>query len=315
MSELKPVQKEPADVGVLVARFHTDNLTEGHKQLIDHVCKNHLKVFIFLGLGHVPMSMRNPLDFQSRKQMVESYIREQSQQHEEYGDVIINYIEDMRYDQDWSDKLDGMISKLGGRNTIMLYGSRDSFAKRYSGKYDVTELEPTVNISASEIRRRLRISTKPTTDFRGGMIYAVNNRHPIVYGTVDVAIMNDDYTEVLLCKKPKEPNFRFCGGFSEPTSMSDEVDVRREAGEECCVEISDPKYIGSLNIKDWRYEGEVDCIRTRFFIAKKVYGLPNAKDDVEEVKWFKVDEIKEDDIMEEHWPLCNMLFDYLKTNK
>jgi bifunctional NMN adenylyltransferase/nudix hydrolase len=59
-----------ADVGILVGRFQVPQLTQGHIDLIQQVVENHSKTIIFLGLSPLKCSLRNPLDFETRKQLI-----------------------------------------------------------------------------------------------------------------------------------------------------------------------------------------------------------------------------------------------------
>ena len=108
---------EQFDVGVVVGRFQVHELHDGHKELIDHVCSQHNKVIIFLGLSHVNMSINNPLDFESRRQMIAA----------DYPDINVLYIKDMPSDEAWSNKLDGMIAN--GLEPIRLELDGDRFAR------------------------------------------------------------------------------------------------------------------------------------------------------------------------------------------
>jgi len=57
-------------VGILIGRFQVDELTDGHKYMIQSIIDNHSKVVVFLGIAPTVSTIRNPLDFESRKQMI-----------------------------------------------------------------------------------------------------------------------------------------------------------------------------------------------------------------------------------------------------
>ena len=154
----------------------------------------------------------------------------------------------------------------------------------------------------------------PNRDFRAGMIAATDNRYPTAFQTVDVAILNDDRTKVLLGRKPAEKHFRFIGGFSDPASNSLEEDARREVMEETGIEITDPVYITSARVDDWRYRGEVDCIKTALFVAHYQSGRPEGSDDVAEVRWFALDQLATADLMPEHDELFHRLMNWVGRN-
>jgi bifunctional NMN adenylyltransferase/nudix hydrolase len=302
---------EQFDVGVIVGRFQVHELHDGHKELIDHVCSQHNKVIIFLGLSHVNMSMNNPLDFESRRQMIQA----------EYPDINILYIKDMPSDEAWSRKLDGMIADVVvPGQSVVLYGARDSFIDRYHGRFPRRELvsDSETYYSGTEVRRTIaRSSARSSADFRAGVIFASANRHPIAYCTVDVAVLDGvldgqssyPYRRILLVRKHNERLFRFPGGFSEPTTPSLEADARREAYEETGVDITDPEYVGSLVVDDWRYRNERDKIKTTLWKAYYRSGRPAPQDTAEiaEVRWFNLEDLKDTDIHPTHRPLLALM--------
>ena len=302
--------KAKADVGIIVGRFHVHELHEGHKQIIDSVVSNHDKVIIFLGLSPLRNTIKNPLDFRSRREML----------HEQYPDAEVFYIEDVPDDDTWSKKLDDQIRRHTSPNqTVVLYGGRDSFLRSYSGDYETRELEAQHFVSGTEIRRRVSNAYKATKDYRAGIIFASKNRYPTAYQTVDIAILNEEGTKLLLGRKPMEKKWRFIGGFSDPNSNSLEDDAKREVAEETGIEVGDMKYIGSTKIDDWRYRSEKDCVKTALFLTKHVFGKPEGGDDIAEVKWFDLATLFKDEVVDSHHPLLRMLQDHLRmqelTNK
>jgi bifunctional NMN adenylyltransferase/nudix hydrolase len=284
-----------ADVGVIVARFQVHNLTEAHIDLIETVRSKHNKVIIFLGLSPVVGTRINPLDFESRKQMV----------LEKFPDVTVMYIKDVPDDAVWSKKLDGTIKDLlNPGQTSMLYGSRDSFVDHYNGEFPVTEFEATAVVSGTELRKEISSKVKASVDFRAGVIWAVFNQFPKVHATVDV-IIYDERNRLLLVRKENEKLFRFVGGFAQPDTDSFEGDAKREVYEETGVETSDLQYLGNIKIDDWRYRQQIDKIKTIVFKAKYIYGPISIKDtgEIAEGRWFDKDKLTENDIVPEHRPL------------
>ena len=276
-----------------------------HKQLLNFVKDHHQKVVILLGLSPLLSTQYNPLDFQARKQMIEK----------DYPDFIIGYVKDLPNDEAWSKSVDAQIEAYASHQSVVLYGSRDSFIPHYHGKYKTQELEPSLNISGTEIRKRIKASTRPNHDFRAGVIWATHNKFDIVYSTVDIAIFNDDETEFLLGRKPFETKWRFIGGFADVNSDTDEQDARREVAEETHLEVGDLTYICSHRIDDWRYRRERDKIRTRFFKTKRIYGSATPDDDIEELKWFKFDTFDREQLVVGHKVLFDKLVEHQNKNK
>lgn len=297
--------KEAAEVGVLVGRFQVNELHEGHKALISYVMAKHPKVILFLGLSPVRVTRNNPLDFEARKQMVLN----------EYPNVNVLYIKDVSSDEVWSKKLDDQIRDLvGPMATVALYGGRESFIDHYTGVYPTEEVQEKEFKSGTSLRQKLGAHVKADPAFRAGVIWAAYNRYPTTYPTIDVAIWNEDHTQLLMARKPRESKYRFIGGFVMPGQTLEET-CRREVDEEAHISITDPEYIGSFPVDDWRYRREMDGILTSLFQAKHQFGRPTPDDDIEELKWFSIGE-KGDavrwmqvrkEIINSHLPLWDML--------
>jgi bifunctional NMN adenylyltransferase/nudix hydrolase len=197
----------------------------------------------------------------------------------------------------------------------VLYGARDSFIEHYHGNLPAIELEPERVFSGTAERKRLvRGATKASKDFRAGAVWASGSRWPQAIPTVDVAILSEDGQRILLARKPKEDLYRFVGGFAAPESESYEDDATREVMEETGLRITPPQYVGSKTIDDWRYRSEVDKVRTLLFKAKVLSGSPKADDDIEEVRWFDLYALDYSDLVPEHVPLMDMLWENIKRN-
>lgn len=298
---------EQYDVGVIVARFQVAELHEAHRAVIDSVMAAHDKVLLFLGLSPVRGTFNNPLDFEARKQMV----------LEAYPSLTVLYINDVGDDTRWSERLDSMIQdQLTPSQTAVLYGGRDSFLPKYTGRLPTRELKQERWVSGSELRRNeARSSPKGSADWRRGAIWAASNRFPTTFTTVDVALMSQDGLKLLLAKKRDEPLYRFVGGFSDPRSPSFEADAVREVSEETGLEIAPPVYIGSMPVDDWRYRGEVDKLKTLLFTADVLFGSPSPGDDLAggELRWFSIEDLPESHVMPSHRPLLRTFRKHLWT--
>lgn len=295
-------------VGVIIGRFQVPNLHSGHEELIESVCQKHPTVIVLLGLSPLPNTFNNPLGYEERRQMITSA----------FPKVNVLYVRDQPSDEHWSQDVDGIVNAIIGPNqTAVLYGSRDSFIRYYSGSFQTFELEPSHKVSGTEIRRAVANENVDSEDFRRGKIAASFMRFPTAYQAVDVAIFTPDFTHILLGRKPRQTQFQLIGGFSDPV-LSDtlEADAIREAYEETGVEVVIDQYLMSAKVNDWRYRGEVDCVRTVLFSAVthdpanmmhgvRELGFQRRPDkELVETKWFDCEQISvSDSVREMHHPL------------
>jgi bifunctional NMN adenylyltransferase/nudix hydrolase len=292
-------------IGVIVGRFQVDELHEGHKVLINYVDKENDELIILVGLSPLMCTFNNPLNFAAVEKMLS----------EAYPDAIIMYIKDEISDKNWSIKLDKLIEKdTDPSDTVCLYGSRNSFIDHYHGEYKTKELEQTVFTSGTKIRKEIAGSIVNNADFRKGVIWATMHQYTGPATTIDVAILNNDETKVLLGRKPTEDKFRFIGGFAK-SGESFEQTVHREAFEETGLTLMDLRYIKSIPVADWRYKNEKKKITTLFFKANILNGRPEPGDktDICELIWMDINDNLPYDIMKVHFPLAQTLLSSFKT--
>ena len=292
-------------VGALVCRFQVNELHTGHRELIDYVCKNHKKVILLLGVAKIQNTKRNPLDFATRKSMIQK----------DYPNIIILPLNDIRSNEVWSRKLDEIISIPFGDTKSLLYGSRDSFIPYYSGKNKTIELLPSVEYNGTDIRDEISKEILESSDFRAGIIHANYAQRPVTYPTVDICVFNQE-GKFLLGKKPNEKFWRFVGGFvdrdDENYEMSAKREFREETGGSC--EITNVRYILSKKVNDWRYAKEESGIMTTLFLAEYAFGMAKPSDDIAELEWIDINRFSNYDgvrtmIIPEHREMMLKLID------
>lgn len=304
------MKERKSDVGIIVGRFQTVFLTEAHKALIETVRSQHDRVIIFLGLSACKTTQNDPLDFESRRQLIYSV----------YGDEItVLYIKDCPDDDlTWSLNLDRQIQDvIGPSHTATLYGSRDSFLNYYLGRFPKQELVQDSYVSATDIRKQISIKSKNSEDFRAGVVWATSNQFPKVYPCVDVAILDEKEEKLLLGKKEfSDKAWRFIGGFADPSDKSFEQTARREVSEEAGpIETGDLTYVGSFFIDDPRYRKQKDKIISTLFLTKIAFGRPEPGDDIKELKWFNLNEIKNEEVIPIHQVLLKAVKKKLLTKE
>lgn len=287
-------------IGVMVARFQVDELHKGHHYVIKQVTENHRKKIIFLGVPRFIGTTRNPLDFDSRKKMVQK----------DYPDVIILALPDQSDDVRWANELDKRVREVYPHGDVLLYGSRDSFIpyyKKAKGEFQTKELEPLGKFKGTDIRKLISEEVKASKDFRSGVIYQAHNSYSIVRPTVDIAVLNEE-GKVLLVKKHDESKYRFIGGFvkTEDENLLESAKrvVANEIGKGDC---RDFKLLTTMKINDWRFCGENDTVMTTFFKCKKMYKVVEPGKGISELKWFNINEVGKDNIMNEHYTLIQYL--------
>lgn len=304
--------------GVIVARCQVHELHDGHLALFGEVKARHNRVIVFLGQKPIGMTFNNPLDFETRKKMIQA----------KFPDFLVLPLTDTHSDETWSRNLDARIGEVADYGEVTLYGARDSFVPHYTGRYKPVELVLPIplKISGSDIRAKLTNNVMESPDFRAGVIYALTNIRPSVKATVDIVITHETLLSwtapgpdashltryILLGRKPGENLWRFPGGFSEPDQETYEANAIREAREETGVFLDKVTFLGSAPVPDWRWKDEPDQIKTIVFLGESMTMEAKAADDLAEVKWFKVSELEDGLFIDTHrlsiWPLVKKHF-------
>jgi len=294
-------------IGVLVGRFQVHELHDAHKYLIDQVAENHKKVILFLGVPKVVGTKKNPLDFDTRKRMIQHH----------YPNIVILALPDFGDDKRWSQEMDKRIKEVYPIGEVLMYGGRDSFIPYYKnggGQFDCKELDQYTFVSGTEVRKMVSEQVKDSSDFRAGVIYQSYNQYPKVHPCVDVAILDSNQEKLLLAKRPFEDGWRFIGGFSHPNDVSFEQTAKRKIREDVGINlvVSELKYIGSTVIPDWRYKSEEDKIITTLYKTVKGWGSIEPSDDVSELMWIDILELDKITIVKEHKILLEMFLENIK---
>lgn len=270
------------EVGVMIGRFQTPYLHEGHIGVLDKISEMHSNVVIFLGIPRIQNTKRNPLDFATRRKLIQ----------EKCPEAIVMALPDHRSDEKWSENVDNILATIFPEKEAILYGSRDSFIPHYHGKHKTQMLEAIESHNATDIRANAASEVLDSDEFRAGVIYGITKQRPVTYPTVDIVVVNYD-GQILLARKPAEDKFRFVGGFVDRTDDCYETAARRELYEETKLSGLKATYIASKQIVDWRYEREDSGVMTTLFLFREwdQMGRAEASDDIAEVKWFDLSEL------------------------
>lgn len=290
--------------GVIVGRFQVNYLHDGHMELFRQVRARHKGVIVYVGVSPAGLTKDNPLDFPVRKAMIQA----------KFPEFTVLPLMDTKLDTEWSDALDASIATVVPFGDVTLYGGRDSFVPHYEGRFKPVELAlpiETQKVSGTDIRAEVSNTVLESAEFRAGMIYAASHLWPVLLPTVDIAIFNSDYTEVLLGRRSTETRFRFIGGHAEKKHGNYETGARTEVLEEAGLDPNHMEYIGSTVIKDWRYATSDRGVMTAFFATTTMSMGAKAGDDIHEVRWFKLSKLEASDIVDTHQPLYGLMLSFL----
>lgn len=266
-------------VGAVVARFQIDELHAGHQMLLETAGLKSDVLCVVLALNENRGSKRNPLDFVTRKLMVEAWAREELS-----IPVVVLSQHDQPQDDVWSKNLDRLLIDTFPGAHITLYGGRDSFLKHYEGNLGTVDITTSGVTVASSTSRRQRIASQPgrTAEFRRGVIYGAHDNWPRLFMCVDIALISGN--TLYVGKRNNEDGYRFFGGFVDQKDKNLEAAAARELHEEAGVYAA-PKYVGSFHVSDYRYkEPDEGQVMTALFLAQLPPNVvPLAGDDIDEI--------------------------------
>jgi bifunctional NMN adenylyltransferase/nudix hydrolase len=141
-------------IGIFVGIFQTPELHNGYKYVLSELQINYLYYGLIIGSSQKPND-RNPLDFETRKTMLEKYVYKKP--------LFILELVDLNDNEKWTKELDRMIlfslaeTKIQYEiDDIYLIGSRDSFIPHYKGQFKTLELEPHENYNLTELRTGIK---------------------------------------------------------------------------------------------------------------------------------------------------------------
>ena len=290
------------DLGVVIGRFQIPELHEGHVGLLDEVARRHEQLLILVGHNTIRFNTDDPFPFHIRKQMLESrYPRA----------TVLPLMDSPVSNEHWSSTVDSKVAIVSGNGKAVLYGSRDSFIPKYSGRYPTEELTELQHVSATQVRALTGSMMVDDPLFRKGWLSAIHSQYVVTDPTVDMAIHTADFARVLLGRRGEGSPLRFFGGFVDPEDESYEMAAGRERVEEAMgIEVSVPEYIASQRIKDPRYGKSRYGVMTTFFAMEFKEGVPEAGDDMGLTLWCDLNEQLLGLVAPEHVVLVQLLLDY-----
>ena len=168
-------------LSVVIGRFQIPCFHEGHLELINAARNLSENVLVLIGCTSAVGTDKNPLNFETRKRLFENKML-----------CEVKPLHDMLSDQDWSNQIDKIIDDLGFKEATIFGGKDNSIEGYYHGKHKVKIINDIGSYSSTALRKAVGMSNpKSSEDFRAGIIYAAENRYPIVYSTVDVTVFKN----------------------------------------------------------------------------------------------------------------------------
>lgn len=256
-------------LGVIIGRFQTPHLTDGHLKLFEEAYKNHDQILILIGVSDAIGTDKNPLSYQCRDHLIHSSLPDNWQ-------FRTGMLRDCpSSDKDWSNSIDSIIEQEGYEDAV-IYGGRDnSIQGYYKGKHRVKIIKAHSDCSATTLRKEIAKNPSYNYGFRAGIIHHIENRYPIVYSTVDVVVMgfNEERRERTVLMGKKGDKFCFVGGFVDPSDPSLHHAAIRELKEETGFgfeDVANWTYVASMKVEDARYRGTKDSIMTNLWSVKSI---------------------------------------------
>jgi bifunctional NMN adenylyltransferase/nudix hydrolase len=307
-------------IGCIIGRYQVPYLHAGHKDLINYVKDNNESLILLIGTNPVSGTRYNPMDFQTRKIMIQR----------DFPEAVILPLIDKSNNKAWSEQIDQILNNLYQFNkNITIYGGRDNSLSCYQGNYK-TETITSINkeLSGTSLRKEAAGKVLTSEDFRAGIIYNIENSFPKIVPCVDIAIVKSIFElnpldmkeyevgkKILLGRKSGNSLWCFPGGHVDIEDESSELAAAREVMEETGISLCLPdelEYIGSAKIQDYRYKNG-DALHTTFFLAELWYDREiKAADDLAELKWFSLEKDTKLQLISNHRKLYDMLVKHLE---
>jgi len=314
------MKNENIKIGVIITDFQVHQIDNTcYSTFIKNIKNDNDYVIIFLRKTY--KSRINPLNFETRKYMIEDYLCLNQYNLNEFN---ISSLKEHKHDDILVKELDFNITKIvnykfkkNDNFDICLYSEKDTFLDCYkynNGKYKTKF----ININPLEIKEQISKNIINNSDFRKGIIYGQYDMYPACYSVVDIIVKkyinNDLY--ILLGQKDidVEKNlWVFPGGFIDKNDGSARNAAKRELLEETNIDVDANllKIFDNVEINDYRYKNSENSLFSTIFTLEVENNIkPVAKDDLSNVKWFLYSDV-EKHISNVHYNIWNLY----KNNK
>lgn len=266
--------------GVIVGKFQTPALTDGHKTLIKLAAENSDELVIFIFNKEISFSLSNPLSYDTREKMLANFvINEVKKKAHFYG------LSDQKYASVLQKSIDDTLEihhECGTKHTATLFGGPGNFAESYSGKFDAEIVNFVRSRTSSELRDIAYNTENATTIFNTALINALKWREPVCHNYIVPIVTAFDGSEPVILvdslptmKKLTIPTFEVVGRFDSfaKQSIAELKDIFPT------LMVTSGSQLESVRIDDWRFRHTHDFCYYHLIFHKAI-NFPTPPEDI-----------------------------------
>lgn len=271
------------NIGVIVGRFQSPYLTDGHKALLKEAYQNSDEVAIFLLNNTIPFSDSNPLPFDLRQALLLNYVTR------EYKDKKTTFysLPDQKYKSTLMFSIDqALITAYTNMVKFTMYGGPRSLAATYCGIAEVKLIEDNFHSNRSKDARNEAYDTQAfNVDFLKGVIHALNYRRVVCHNYIVSVLLHQDEDGETYCIAREDSKLkRHVFPTESVVSTYDTYEEQSKASMEQMFKgaiISSGSHIVSMKVDDWRF-GNTSDFAYYHLVVHRVY-KPNLS-----IQWVKM---------------------------
>lgn len=245
-------------IGIIVGRFQSPYVTEGHKAVIRIAAKAEDEIVFFLLDNKIPFSERNPLPYDIREKMLSTYMLGEFK-HKKFRFFAL---QEQKYAGSMQRAIDYTMTKnFDSKDAFTMYGGPGSYAERYGGLATVQMIDRIYGMNSGDARRCAYDMEVQTTNLLQGVIHALNYRSPVCYNYIVNVVLYDkgESTEILVVDDSRMrhhvlPTFEVNNAHSsfEAQAISEITKIIPTAI------LGNTTHVKSFKVADWRFRNSQD---------------------------------------------------------
>ncbi len=248
------------NIGVIVGRFQSPYLTDGHRTLLQEAYKESDEVAIFLLNNEIPFSDSNPIPYDLREKMILDYVRREFKEKK----TQFYCLPDQKYASKLMFSIDQTLTAAHTNQAkFTLYGGDKSLAIQYQGIAEVKIVGTNYHsCTAKDARNEAYDLESINVNFLQGVIHALNYRRVVCHNYIVSILLYQDESGNIFClakndtrlKKyifPLTPVTSTYGSYEEQ-SMAEMKKLLKDGV------VTDGSHIVSKRIDDWRFRHTSD---------------------------------------------------------